>query len=764
VQDSSLDARLTPEGDGRLPTRGNPLWVRRAELLRRLSSVGDDVALVLVVAPQGYGKTTAVRQWAQTSPSPVAWVSVSEVYRDRKRFVQELAVALLGIGPVGDVLERLAASSADVPAEEATVQLASAAAACAPLTIVLDDLHLLRTRQALDLVLTVAVHLPPACRVVAIAKRQPRLQLAGLRNEGRCLDVGPDDLAFSRGETKILLRASGVHLDSDAIDELERRTEGWPAGLQRAMPVLQARGPRADVREIVGTTPAIADYFRSEVLSSLSVDTVRFLMRTAVLDRFCARLCDAALRSSGSTAWIDEVATLGLFLIPLDERGEWFRYQRLFAEMLHGELRRREPGEDLRILQEAAQWYETQGLPEEAIRQALAAPDAELAARLIATYTQELNSRGRMRQLRSLLERLDQHTLERYPPLAVMAAWIWALTGDAIAARRALRIAEGGTFHDPMPDGSASFASGIAIARAALAPDGVDSMLGDARRAVGLEPPGSPWHTLARLLEGAAQLLAGSVREANAAFEDAVRAGGAKQRPGASFALGLRALTAAADGDWGTVTACAHEAQRLVDDGLWGSMTSITVYAANAQAAVHRGDTQRAVHQVREAERLYRDPSPWAFPWLAVHIAIVLGRLHLTLGDLAAAEHKLREARDGLALLATHGVLRGQVEAFAADLQSADDAGTEGEAGLTTAELRVLRLLPTHYTLGEIGDELVVSRNTVKSQVAAIYRKLDVATRAEAVRRAQEAGLLTAGSGRRKPVGAVVRQLRRDGT
>ena len=268
-------------------------------------------------------------------------------------------------------------------------------------------------------------------------------------------------------------------------------------------------------------------------------------------------------------------------------------------------------------------------------------------------------------------------------------------------------------------------------------------MLADAGRAVALEPLGSRWHTLARLLEGAARLVAGSVPEANAAFEDAARAGGAKQRPGASFALAMRALTAAADGDWATAASCAHEGQRLVDETLWDSMTSVAVFAADAQVALHRGNTRRALYQLREAERLYQDPSPVAFPWLAVHVAIVLGRLQLGLGNVAAAESRLAEARRALALLPTQGVLNGQVESFASQLESgAGDREAEGEAGLTKAELRVLRLLPTHYTLGEIGAELVVSRNTVKSQVAAIYRKLDVANRAEAVRRAQESGLI----------------------
>jgi LuxR family maltose regulon positive regulatory protein len=725
--------------------------IRRAAVVRRLSTVADDVSLVLVVAPPGYGKTTAVSQWARTTRSQVAWVDVSQEHAGRQRLVKDLAVALLRIGPLGDVLGGLAASPRDIPPEEAAERLASAAAAVGvPVTIVLDDLHLLKHRPALDLVLAVAVRLAPGSRIVAIADREPRLQIGRLRSEGRCLDIGPEDLAFSREETAALLAADVRlgHVDAEAVDDLHARTEGWPAGLHLATLVLPTpRGSPEQISEqmrgIRGTSRYIADYFRETVLARLSVDTVRFLMRTAVLDRICAPLCDAVLGTSGSAAWLDELGALGLFLVPLDEHGEWFRYQRLFAEMLRGELRRREPGEDARVLRAASLWYESQDRPGEAIRHAIAAGDALFTARMIAAHTHELHSRGRMAQVRQWLEGLDWRILELYPPVAVSAVWAWALTGEAPRARRALRLAEESSFDGVMPDDSASLTSATTIARAALAPDGVDAMLTDAARAVALEPPGSPWHTLARVLEGEARLLTGSTREANLAFERAAAYGREKQRPGVSLALALRSLTAAADGDWSTAATCADEAHRLVIDQLRASMTSIAAHAAVAQVRLHRGDTQEALHQLRDAERLYRDAPPIAFPWLSVQLAVVLGRLFAALGSVPAAERKLTDARRSLALLPTQGVLPGLVEDFAAELEAGDGEGDPVEAfGLTSAELRVLRRLPTHHTLGEIGDELVVSRNTVKSQVAAIYRKLDVANRAEAVRRAHEVGLL----------------------
>ena len=441
-------------------------------------------------------------------------------------------------------------------------------------------------------------------------------------------------------------------------------------------------------------------------------------------------------------AWLDEVRALGLFLVPVDEDGAWFRYQQLFAEMLRGELRRREPGEHLRILREASLWYEAHDMPEEAIRHAVASGDALLGARLIVTHAAELTGRGRVPADADLARASRPARPRALPAGRGHGRLDPGAQREAAQARRALRIAERSGFDEAMPDGSASFTSATAIARAALAPDGVENMIVDARRAAALEPTGSAWHAVAQLLEGVAHLLTGATGAANAAFDQAAREGGTDQRPVVSLALGMRSLTAAAAGDWSTAAACASEAGGLVDGDLWGSVTSIPAFTAG-RVALHRGDSQHALNQVREAERLYHSPSLAAFPWAAVVAALLLGRLQAALGDLPAARHRLTEARRALALLPTQGVLREQVDTFVNELDAgANDHDQENRGGLTTAELRVLRLLPTHYALGEIGEELGVSRNTVKSQVAAIYRKFGVATRTEAVRRAHEVGLL----------------------
>jgi LuxR family maltose regulon positive regulatory protein len=455
-------------------------------------------------------------------------------------------------------------------------------------------------------------------------------------------------------------------------------------------------------------------------------------------------LCDAVLDTTGSAAWLTEIQALNLFIVPIDEQGEWYRYHRLFAEMLLSELRRREPGEEYRIRRRAARWFEEHGLPEQAITHALAGQDTATAARLISRYTQQFNNEGRITLVRSWLLAFDDDDLQRYPALAVMAAWVWALTGDAERAHRSLRIAESGTFDGMLPDGSASLGSAVARARAALAPYGIDRMLADTTRAVRLEPLGSLWHPMAAALHATACLLTGSPDEAAKGFERAARLGRGGHRPSASFALAQQSLLAADRGDWSTAGACATESRQLMEEAhLLTYPTNLLTYAACARVAVQRADTQAAWNDVLIALRHYQRPTPVAFPWLAAQVAIVLGRILLDLGDEQAARLKATEAGRHLASLLTEGVLREQYRQLVADLDRARSRSrAQDAANLTKAELRILRLLPTHHSLTEIAQDRLISRNTVKSQVASIYLKLNVTSRAGAVEKARTTGLL----------------------
>jgi LuxR family maltose regulon positive regulatory protein len=718
--------------------------IRREALLRRLETLPDDVRVVLVAAPVGYGKTTAVSQWVQSRRHRSGWLGVNPLHLDPSRLARDIALTLRRGGPLDDAADTVETDS--LSTEDLVARTATAVRGVGmPVLLVLDDLHLLRSRASLDLVVRLAERLPVGSRIVATANQRPPWRVGRLVAQGAYVEIGVGDLAFSRDEAAAFLREADLHLPADAVDELVLRTEGWPLGLLLAANALKdAADPVAAVWTVEGGSEYFADYFRDQVLRGLTVETMRFLMYTAVLDTPSGSLCDVALGTTGSAIRLAQARALGLFLNPQDDRGEWFRYHRLFREMLRAELQNHEPGRDRRILRGAAQWYEDQGRPVEAIDHAVAGGAALAAARLIVANTQYLNGRGEITRVRGWLEGLDDGTFELYPPLAVMASWVYALTGDAPRARSALRSAESAPFDGPMPDGSVSLESAVLRARAALAPDGVERMLVDAERAVALEPAGGRWHTMASLMLGSAHQVNGHTTDAVRWFEQAARFGREDQRPGALTALALHALLAAENGDWAMAELCLRDAVDLRDAGnLRGYMPALTSYLASARVAVHRADTQLAIHHLRSALSLYESPSPVAFPWLAVQAAGTLGQLLLELGDSLGAERKIAEARRHLVVLSPAGALTEWVDGLAAAVDKALSRSTVEKASrLTTAELRVLRLLPSYLSLAQIADELFVSRNTVKSQVAAIYSKLGAETRKDAVRRAEEDGLL----------------------
>jgi LuxR family maltose regulon positive regulatory protein len=700
------------------------------------------VRLILVVAPPGYGKTTLISQWAEVEDRRFGWLRLDEADNDPATMVGGLAAAARDDWRADELASVLAPAKEGRPAE-AVDELIRLLAHVDQMVLVLDDLHVIRRSAALQVVMALAARLPAGWLITGISQRPLRMQLGRLRSQGRLVELGPTDLAFRPDEAADLLRKLGVDLPDPDVRKILAHSEGWPAGVYLAGLAIAARpDAAAAAREMTGGSRYIVDYFLEEVLGRQSAQTVRFLLRTAVLDRVCGSLCDAVLDTTGSAAWLIEIQQLNLFIVPEDDKGEWYRYHQLFAEMLQSELRRRQPGEELRIWRRASAWYEQQGQPDQAIRYALAGQDQAAAARLITAYTQRLHSEGHLAQVREWLDALDDDVLPAYPPLAAMAAWVWALTGDAPRALWALRIAESADYDGAMPDGSASLESAVRRARAGLAPHGVEAMRADAEHAVLLEPPGSPWHTMAALLLGSACLLLGDRDEAVAQLERAARAGLNAAGPGSSFALAQRSLLAADENDWPTAASCAYDARDLVmSAGLQTALTSLPVSVAAATVALHQGNVQAARIDASVALRLYRRPSPVAFPWLAAEMAIRLSRLLLELGDHAAAERQATDAGRYLPLLGTT-ILGEQLRHLLADLDRLRPrTGAEGTM-LTAAELRILSLLPTHLSLTEIARQLVISRNTAKTQVAAIYRKLDATNRTEAIRRATDLGLL----------------------
>jgi LuxR family maltose regulon positive regulatory protein len=494
----------------------------------------------------------------------------------------------------------------------------------------------------------------------------------------------------------------------------------------------------------------VADYLSSELLAQLPPELVRFLTRTAVLERMCGPLCDAVLEAGGSGRVLGSLEESNLLVIPLDRRREWYRYHHLFGELLLAELERREPELVPELHARAADWLEANGLAEVAVEHALSAGDADRVARLVATLGQPAYAAGRVGTVRRWLAWLEERgVVERYPPVAVLGAWLQALVGRPAAALRWADAAEARPEAATGAPGTETLAHGTTMAshqamlRALLCRDDVDRMRADAQAARAGMSPTSRWRATPLLLEGVADLLAGEADRADPVLADAVEVGtDAGAWPATSTALAERCGLAIRRGDRGQAETLAGQALAVLqaghlDDYIMGSLVQVMA----ARTALYRGDLPVARERLARAARL-RPLLTHAIPWLAVQTLLELGRAYLALDDLAGARAVLRQASDVLALRPNLGTLPAEVQELRSSLERAREA-TMGASSLTSAELRLLPMLATHLTFREIGERLYLSHNTVKTHAISIYRKLGASSRGQAVQRLQEIGLLT---------------------
>ena len=724
------------------PPRRRPGLVARYSLVDRLRASAAN-PIVYVAAPAGYGKTTLMGHWADADERPFAWVSLDAGDNDPVALLTYVALALNRVEPLGGPV--FSALSAQSPVVEGVVlpRLGKAVATRSqPFVLVLDDAHVLTAPEALDAIVVLTRHLPAGSQLAITARSEPTLPLGKLRTGRRLFELGPADLAFGPDEAEILLRGAGIQLEPSEVRLITERTEGWPAGLYLAALSLRAHGSLVAVESFTGDDRIVADYFRDEVIARLSPGLARFLTRTSVLDRLSAPLCDAILEQTGSASKLHKLERSNLFLVPLDRQRVWYRYHTLFAEMLRSRLRDAEPGLELELHRRASDWYAAHGEPEEAIRHALAAGDVERAGDLVWENVVRYRGRGRGPVLLRWLSAFTEEQIAGYPPLALATAWAnLGVAGGAV--ERWTATAARGSYEGPLSDGTTSIESALALLRATIAKDGVTEMAADAARFTELEAEDSPWWPRARYLEGAAARLSGDPERARRQLEEGERLAAAfGSITVRAMCLGQLAALAAAEGSWPLASALAAQAtDELRRASLDGIATVAPVFAVSALVHAHKGEVESARATIRHARELIEGDSEVA-AWVAVEVRLTLARASLLLADASAARLLLSEARRVAAAARDLGSLSETLEELTAMAEAYSAAGNEGASSLTGAEVRLLRLLPTHLTFGEIGERVHLSRNTVKSQAVSMYRKLDVSSRSDAVERATELGLL----------------------
>lgn len=415
--------------------------IRRARLLDALSHGVFAHPLTLISAPAGYGKTTLLRQWAEVAPAPVAWYSIDEADNERVRFLRYLVAAWEPVRPeIAESPLGLLLGSSDPDLDSVmTAWFELGSARRDPIAIVLDDYHLIGDPAIHRDVTFLLDHLPAPVHFVIAARNEPPLPLARYRARQQLLEFGANDLRFRQEEAAAFLHeARGLDLPAEMIASLSEALEGWAAGLQLCTLTLS---PDAAVDErlvVSGRHRFIADYLRAEVLAPLPTRQRHFLIQTSVLDRLTGSLCDAVTASSGSQAMLEELERANLFLVPLDDRREWYRYHPLFADVLRDELARRAPDDIPVIHRRAGHWFLDQGLADAAMRHALAANDAETARSVFERHlSEELNTGGRQ-TVQRWIDALPAEWYGRYPILGLARAGLLLTSGAFVEGVRCI--------------------------------------------------------------------------------------------------------------------------------------------------------------------------------------------------------------------------------------------------------------------------------------------------------------------------------------
>jgi LuxR family transcriptional regulator, maltose regulon positive regulatory protein len=732
--------------------------IPRADLLSLLQA-SLQFKLCLVEAPAGCGKTTLLAQWqAAAGGGRVAWVSLDEGDNDPTRFWVCVVEALRTVEPcVGAAaLEALRRPSADLYRAVLPGLLNELSRVGAPLVLVLDDHHLITTPTCHQTLAFFLDHLPTTVHLVLASRVEPPLPVATMRARGELAELRVADLQFTGDEALALLNGSmGLQLTADDVARLMERTEGWAAGLYLVGLSLRGRhDASAFIAAFQGDNRHVADYLSAEVLERQPGKVREFLLRTSVLKRLCGPLCNAVLEAGGSAGLLVELERSNLFLVPLDQRREWYRYHHLFAQLLRLELASREPALLATLHRRAAAWHRQASNLDEAIHHTSAAGDFPEAAALIAQHWLTYWRRGQRATVARWLDGLPEEAIMANPPVAYVAAWIRGYSGaskqrteDWLAAVEhdgaEGSLPDGVSAEGSLPDGVSSLAFGADLARASLVFDDLGRSVAAGRRALELAGPKSlQFWWMAQSALGHSLYLSGQATETRPHLEELVRRVPAAAQPVAVvLALAVLSLLAGDQDDDDTAMALARRAAATADSqGLSAEPMCGIAYAALGRALARRGELAEAEAQLERALAPVGIDSMLAQRAFAL---LLLAPVRRGRGDLAGARALVEQARELIGQFTDPGVLPALLERTERALASAPRPPGEPAAPLTERELVVLRLLPTQLSTREIARELSVSVTTIRSQVQAIYRKLQASTRSEAVTHARELGLLS---------------------
>ena len=715
--------------------------LRRTRLTQVLEASRE--TLVLIAAPPGFGKTTLLADWRDVDSRPFAWVSLDSADNDPVVLWGYVVEAVRRLEPrlerTAGVRGRTRARDADavVPALLRDLQSLET-----EIVLVLDDYHVIQN-PACHSALGYLLERVPANVTVALSTRaDPPMPLGRLRAAGQLLEVRAADLSFTECEgARFLNETLEFDVPPEAAAVLHRRTEGWPVGMHLASLSLgNVSDPSEFLAHFGGSNRHLVDYLVEVVLDTLDPKLRRFLLETSILGSMCGPLCDEVTETQGSTELLAEVERANLFLVPLDDRREWYRYHQLFADVLRNQLLRSDPDRHRELHGRASCWLAGKGDTGEAVRHALAAGEIETAIRLISERWPSLVDLGQTETILRWLDAFPAEIVERDARLSLAKAWAMSSANRRGEALHALLAVEAGDSGGPASERRTREAvSGLL--RACFPWGDVTAMLGGASRAYELQAERrSTWRPITHLALGRARYFAGEPSEALAPLEEAGRlAVRARQWLVASVSKAVLARAFQAVGNEAAAESAAREAVELADrHDLDGRPASGCAYLALGAVRAHTGEADEAEPLLAAGLKKLREHGEELY---IAEALLALAPVRRAQGEREEARALLVEAREVIESCPDAGVLRQRLEEVTRALTPAHRR-IEGDSELTEREREVLQYLAQGLPQREIGSALFLSFNTIHSHTKSIYQKLRVSSREAAVERARELGAI----------------------
>jgi LuxR family maltose regulon positive regulatory protein len=703
--------------------------VVRHRLVDRLATSGAQVWLLS--APAGYGKTTAVAQAIEASSDDIAWLSIDGADNDPVRFWTHLAAAVLGHGPELDELaEGIDADNLDATADEILSFIERQSAA---MILVLDDLHEVTDIDTLEILGRIVSGLPANLRVAITSRADPALPIARLRAQGDLVEIRAPDLAFTVAEAGAVF--GGLELET--LEGIVERTEGWATALRLLAVSISGSTLPAQTLETLGKDRSeIADFLSAEALGSLRPDLQSFLITTSIVDELAPDLADSLTGDPGGLATLRELARSQVFTDLVDPATNTYRYHRLFREFLRQRAQELNPETLTDLHQRAADWHSQHDNPTATIEHAMAAGNHEMALQVIKTFFSVYGQAGRMATANSWLETYGLDRCYDDPELRLMAAWVLLNIRRYDSVERWL---------EPRNDEEATpseLAQTHAI-RSHLARHrgNLKLALHEGANAVAIVPDDDPldldWSFAFGVLT-MAQVIAGGADFATACSA-ATR--GRSSANNSSVVTGYSGLAAVTALERKTDEAEAYADQALAfvsSPTLERFHQPVTALLVKSQIAMTRGQVGDAAGYAERAERI---AIAGVEPLLAVMARCQLARVTHAQGHPEQARQWLRDAE----ALLVDGDAAQLVELIRQTRNDTRFAHRDESlpVELSEREQAVLHLLPHGLSRKELGAQLFISENTVKTYLTSLRHKLGVTGRSsEIVARAVELGLL----------------------